>query len=337
MGGKMKAVLMMDKGQAEDVLQLTDLVEPELVNDFDVKIKIKAAGVNPVDTKIRAGGSFYPDVNSPFVLGCDGAGEVVSVGVQVDQYKIGDEVWFCHGGLGKDQGNYAEYTVIDQRWITLKPTSSTFVEAAAMPLVLITAWGALFEKGNLQKGQTVLIHAGAGGVGHVAIQLAKIKGARVMTTVSSKEKAEFAKSCGADEVVFYKENGFIDEVNRLTNGVGCELVIDTVGGDVFKDSVFVTRYFGRLITLLGVDDQDLSEARMRNLLVGFELMLTPMLKNLDDARGVHVDILKQCARWVEEGLLRVHVSDELPLSEAVTAHQYIEKGGVMGKIVLKIA
>ena len=332
----MKAVLMMDKGRAEDVLQLTDIAEPELVNDFEVKIKIKAAGVNPVDTKIRSNGSFYPNVDSPFVLGCDGAGEIISVGVQVKQYKIGDEVWFCHGGLGKEQGSYAEYTVIDHRWVTLKPKALTFVEAAAMPLVLITAWGALFEKGNLQKGQTVLIHAGAGGVGHVAIQLAKIKGARVITTVSSEEKAEFVKSYGADEVVLYKENGFIDEVNRLTDGVGCDLVIDTVGGDVFKDSVFVTRYFGRLITLLGVESQDLADARMRNLLIGFELMLTPMLKDLDDARGVHIDILKQCAQWVEDGLLRVHISDELPLSEAIAAHHHIEVGHAVGKIVLTI-
>jgi NADPH2:quinone reductase len=334
MGGIMKAVLMVDKGCAEDVLQLTDIAEPDLASDFDVKIKIKAAGVNPVDTKIRCNGSFYPDVDSAFVLGCDGAGEVVSISDQVEQYKVGDDVWFCHGGLGKDQGNYAEYTVIDQRYMTLKPASLTFVEAAAMPLVLITAWGALFEKGNLQKGQTVLIHAGAGGVGHVAIQLAKIKGARVIATVSTEEKAEFVKSLGVDEVVFYKENGFIDEVNRLTEGVGCDLVIDTVGGDVFRDSIFVTRYFGRLITLLGVENQDLSEARMRNLLIGFELMLTPMLKNLDDARSVHVDILKQCAQWVDDGLLRVHVANALPLSEAVKAHQQIEKGQAIGKVVL---
>ena len=158
----------------------------------------------------------------------------------------------------------------------------------------------------------------------------------MITTVSSKEKAEFARSCGADEVVFYKEKGFIDEVNKLTKGMGCDLVIDTVGGDVFKDSVFVTRYFGRLITLLGVDNQDLSEARMRNLLIGFELMLTPMLKDLDDARSVHIDILKQCAQWVEDGLLRVHVSDKFALNDVVAAHHHIEKGCAKGKVVLTI-
>jgi NADPH:quinone reductase and related Zn-dependent oxidoreductases len=104
-------------------------------------------------------------------------------------FKIGDEVWFCHGGLGKEPGNYAQFTVIDSRWLALKPNNISFIEAAAVPLVLITAWGALFDKGQCQAQQTVLIHAGAGGVGHIAIQLAKLKGAKVITTVSSAEKS----------------------------------------------------------------------------------------------------------------------------------------------------
>ncbi|MCK5190186.1 MAG: zinc-binding dehydrogenase, partial [Methylococcales bacterium] len=209
-------------------------------------------------------------------------------------------------------------------------------EAAAMPLVLITAWGALFDKGNLQAGQTVLIHGGAGGVGHVAIQLAKLKGAKVITTVSSREKAELTRLLGADHAVIYSENGFVDEVNHLTKGRGVDLVIDTVGSDVFKDSIAVTAYFGRLITLLDPGELLFAEARMRNLLIGFELMLTPLLKGLDKARDKHVAILKQCAHWVEQGELKLHIADVLLLKDVVEAHDKIEQGHTMGKIVREI-
>ncbi|MCK5831010.1 MAG: zinc-dependent alcohol dehydrogenase family protein [Methylococcales bacterium] len=332
----MKVVLRVDKGKAKNVLQLTNITEPEIVNDTDVKIKIKAAGVNPIDTKVRINGGFYQGESTSFILGCDGAGEIVSVGIQVNDFKVGDQVWFCHGGLGKEQGNYAEYTVIDRRWIALKPKQCSFVEAAAMPLALITAWNALFEKGNLQKNETVLIHAGAGGVGHLAIQLAKLKGARVITTVSSEEKVEFVKSLGADFTIDYTKQDFLEEVNSLTRGGGCNLIIDTVGSKVFKDSIPATCYFGKLITLLDPGVQDLSEARMRNLLIGFELMLTPMLKNLSVARDKHINILRQCAEWVDNGTLKVHVSDTLPLNQAALAHNKIEKGHTIGKIVLEI-
>ncbi len=321
--------------EASDVLQYSDIAEPEITKPSHVKIKIMAAGINPIDTKVRKNGTFYQHP-LPVVLGCDGAGEIISIGDAVNEYKVGDEVWFCHGGLGKEQGCYAEYTVIDSRWIALKPKNTSFIEAAAMPLILITAWGALFDKGDLQAGQTVLIHAGAGGVGHVAIQLAKLKGAKVIATVSSEEKAAFARSLGADHTIIYSENGFIDEVNHLTEGKGANLVFDTVGGDVFKDSILVTAYFGRLITLLDPGTQLLAEARMRNLLIGFELMLAPMLKGLDSARDNHVDILKCCAKWVDEGVLKVHISDVFLLQQAVLAHNKIEQGHTMGKIVLEV-
>ena len=330
----MKAILMTATGSI-DHLHLDDIKEPEITRATEVKIKIKAAGINPIDTKIRRNGSFYTHP-LPIVLGCDGAGEIVSVGDAVADYRVGDEVWFCHGGLGQEQGNYAEYTVIDSRWIALKPKSSTFVEAAAMPLVLITAWGALFDKGNLQQGETVLIHAGAGGVGHVAIQLAKKQGATVITTVSSEQKAIFCQSLGADYTINYSILNVVDEVNRLTAGKGVNLVIDTIGGDVFKQSISSAAYFGRLITLLDPGELSLGEARMKNLLIGFELMLTPLLKALDNARAQHVIILRQCADWVEQGVLKVHVSEVLPLEQASKAHLQIEQGHTIGKIVLEI-
>ncbi|MDD1637840.1 MAG: zinc-dependent alcohol dehydrogenase family protein [Methylococcaceae bacterium] len=304
----MKAILMTAIGDA-DVLKFQDIEEPEISEATHIKVKLHAAGVNPVDTKIRRNGVFY-DHALPAVLGCDGAGVVVETGSKVSQFKAGDKVWFCHGGLGREQGNYAEYTVIDERWVSLMPESFSFTEAAAVPLVLITAWGALFDRGGLQAGQTVLIHAGAGGVGHVAIQLAKLKGARVITTVSSAQKAEFVKSLGADEAINYTKDGFANAVNDLSGGKGADLVFDTVGAAVFKESIAVTAHFGRLVTLLDPGELNLGEARMRNLLIGFELMLTPMLRDLPEARDKHVEILNQCAQWADKGLLKPHISKQ---------------------------
>ncbi len=333
MSKKMKAVIMTDTGSV-DGLQFVDFAEPEISKAIEVKIKIKVAGVNPIDTKIRQNGTFYQQA-LPVILGCDGAGEIVSMGSEVANFKVGDEVWFCHGGLGKEQGNYAEYNVIDSRWIALKPKNITFKEAAAMPLGLITAWGALFDKGRLQKGETVLIHAGAGGVGHLAIQLAKIKGATVIATVSSDEKADFAHFLGADYTVNYTKSGFIDEVNSIAKN-GVDLVIDTVGSQVFKDSIAVMAYCGRLITLLDPGELSLAEARMKNLLIGFELMLAPLLKNMNVARAKQVEMLNQCAEWIDQGFLKVHVSEVFTLQDALKAHSKIEQGHTIGKIVLEI-
>ncbi|MGZ4994204.1 MAG: zinc-dependent alcohol dehydrogenase family protein [Methylobacter sp.] len=330
----MKAITMTAVGNP-DVLELRDIDEPEISTATQIKVKLKAAGINPVDTKIRRNGLLY-DTALPAVLGCDGAGEVVETGSAVSQFKPGDKVWFCNGGLGREQGNYAEYTVLDQRWASLMPQSCSFVEAAALPLVLITAWGALFDRGGLQSGQTVLIHAGAGGVGHVAIQLAKLKGARVITTVSSEQKAEFAKAMGADEAVLYTQNGFADAVNELTGGKGADLVFDTVGAGVFKESIAVTAHFGRLVTLLDPGELSLAEARLRNLLIGFELMLTPMLRDLPEARDKHIEILNQCAEWIDKGVLKTHISRQLSLAEAVEAHRLLETGHSTGKVVLVV-
>ena len=328
----MKAIVMTAVGDAE-VLKLKELAEPEITLATQIKIKVQAAGVNPVDTKVRRHGLLF-DKALPAILGCDGAGVVVEAGADVQKFKVGDKVWFCHGGLGREPGSYADYTVIDERWLSLSPQTFSFIEAAAAPLVLITAWGALFDRGGLQAGQTVLIHAGAGGVGHVAIQLAKLKGARVITTVSSEQKADFVKSLGADEVINYKDTDFVAAVNELTLGKGADLVFDTVGAEVFKASILATAHFGRLITLLDPGELNLSEARLRNLLLGFELMLTPMLRDLTTARDQHIDILERCALWIDQGLLKLHVSKVLPLESAIEAHQLIEAGHTIGKIVL---
>lgn len=329
----MKAVIMTKAGSPE-VLEYTEIAEPEIMQPTQVKVKIRAAGVNPIDTKVRRMAMFYPD-KLPAVLGCDLAGEVVAIGAGVTEFNIGDKVWACHGGLGDEQGCYAEFSVLDQRWLSLMPDIS-FTTAAAAPLVLITAWGALFDRGRLQAGETVLIHAGAGGVGHVAVQLAKHKGARVITTVSTVEKAEFVKLLGADEVILYSQENVLERVNALTGGQGVNLVLDTVGGDVFVQSIPLIAYFGRIVTLLAIDQVDLSEARVRNLSIAFELMLTPLLRHLDRERDQHVAILKQCVDRINAGELQIYVKQIMPLAKASQAHSKVEQGHGKGKVVLEL-
>ena len=330
----MKAMLMTAVG-LPSVLQLADRPEPAITAPTQIKVALHAAGINPIDTKMRQRGVFYPDA-LPCVLGCDGAGIVVDKGADAHRFQLGDRVYFCHGGLGGDPGNYAEYTVLDQRWAVPMPASVSFEQAAAAPLVLITAWGALYDRARLQPGHTVLIHAGAGGVGHVAIQLAKLHGARVIATVGSADKAAFVRALGADEIIDYRGADFAMAVNDLTGGAGADVVFDTVGPAVFEQSIACTAHFGDLVTLLDIRDTALAEARMRNLRIGFELMLTPMLRNLDAARDHQIEILSRCAEWIDQGRLRVHVADTFPLAEAAAAHAAIEEGHTTGKLVLRI-
>lgn len=333
----MKAVLMTAPGNPE-VLQMQSLPKPAIPpKETELLVRLVAAGVNPIDTKLRKRGTFYPD-NMPAILGCDGAGVVEAVGAAVQRFRVGDEVYFCNGGLGAHQGNYAEYTVLDERFVARKPVSASFAEAAAAPLVLITAWEALYERGRLQPGEKVLIHAGAGGVGHVAIQLAKLKGADVCTTVSSQEKADFVKQLGADEVIFYKQTDFVQAALNWTNGEGVDLAFDTVGGETFHKTFPAVRVYGDIVTILEPDANTVwKSARNRNLRIGFELMLTPMLQGIVDAQKHHADILEQCASWIDEGKLKIHVSETFPLEKADLAHQLLETGSVTGKIVLLIS
>ncbi|HBB31823.1 MAG TPA: alcohol dehydrogenase [Cyanobacteria bacterium UBA8803] len=333
----MKAVLITAPG-APEVLQLTDVPEPKIQNDSEILVRLQAAGVNPIDTKLRGRGTFYPD-EMPAILGCDGAGVVEAVGAAVQQFQVGDEVYFCAGGLGKfGTGNYAQLTVVDERWVASKPKSLSFAEAAAAPLVLITAWEALYDRANLAAGQRVLIHAGAGGVGHVAIQLAKLKGAEVCTTVGSQEKARLVRHLGADNPILYKQTDFVPAVLDWTGGTGVDVAFDTVGGKLFYDTVPVVRVYGDLVTILEPDYSlgNLKAARSRNLRISLELMLTPALLGLVEAQQHQAEILQQCASWIDEGKLKIHLSQTFPLEDAPAAHKAIESGSTTGKIALLI-
>jgi NADPH2:quinone reductase len=330
----MKAIHMTGTGPAAEVLRLVEVPEPEITTATRIKVALRAAGVNPVDTKLRSRGLFYPDA-LPAILGCDGAGIVTAVGSEVRRFQPGDAVWFCHGGLGGAPGNYAQFTVLEESEAELKPPSLGFTDAAALPLVLITAWEALYDRARLVQDQTVLIHAGAGGVGHVAIQLAKARGARVAATISTPGKAEFVARLGADRVIPYRERDFVAAVLDWTGGRGVDVVLDSLGGDTFQRSLDAACIYGHVVTLLDPGGGiDWSTARTRNLSISFTLMLTPLLQDLPQARAHQGDILRRCAALVEDGRLKPQVSTVLPLADAAKAHQRIEAGHVQGKIVL---
>jgi NADPH:quinone reductase len=338
----MKAIVMTREG-APDVLELRELPEPVIADPQQIKVRLHAAGVNPVDTKLRARGLYYPAA-LPAVPGCDGAGVVVETGTAVTRFRVGDAVWFCDGGLGDAQGCYAEYKVLHQDHARRKPASLDYHQAAAAPLVLITAWEALFDRARLAEherpasGTRVLVHGGAGGVGHVAIQLAVIAGARVITTVASSNKAERARALGAEAVVLYPEQDFVAVVNDWTGGTGVDIALDTVGGEVFRRTIGAVAHYGDLVTLLdpGVG-VTWKEARTRNLRIGFVLMLTPQLRGLARARAHHGEILDRCAEWCDDGRLEIDAATVLPLAAAAEAHRLIEQGHTRGKVVLDIA
>lgn len=341
----MKAIEMRETGGPE-VLLLAERELPSLSGPKDLLVRLKAAGVNPVDTKIRRRGVMVPD-GLPAVLGCDGAGIVEAAGTEVSRFKPGDAVWFCHGGLGGPAGNYAEYALVDEAVAQPKPENLDFTQAAAAPLVLITAWEALFDRAGLAPpsggrpsapepgAKTVLIHAGAGGVGHVAIQLARLAGARVCTTVSGPEKAQLAHDLGAEYTINYREEDLVGAVMAWTEGKGVDIALDTVGPEVLARTIPAMAHYGNLVTILQPDpDQDWKEARNRNLRIGFELMLTPMLRELPEARAHQGEILRRCADLIDAGDLEILVAATFPLAQAADAHRRIEEGHTAGKLVL---
>ncbi|MCG5530174.1 zinc-binding dehydrogenase [Halorhodospira halochloris] len=328
-------------------VQMTAIGGPEVLRVEDstaaepgprqAKVKISAAGINPIDTKIRSRGLFSSDASLPAVLGCDGAGVVEAIGEGVERVSPGDRVFYFNGGIGFDPGNYAEYAVVDERCLAIIPQNIDHVTAAATPLAALTAWEGLFDRGRLGGEETVLIHAGAGGVGHLAIQLASETGARVLTTVSDDKKECFVGELGADEVIRYRERDFVDVALELTDGEGVDLVLDCVGGETCARSLHALATYGRLVTILALPEGlDWQHARMHNLSVAQELMLTPMVLGRMDLREHQTSILEAMATRLAAGRVKVHVEKTWPLERAEEAHRYLEAGGVMGKLALTI-
>jgi NADPH2:quinone reductase len=323
----------MDRTGEPDVLRHGEVDRP-ICGDDEILVRVQAAGVNPIDTKLRRGGLFL-SAGLPAILGCDGAGVVEAVGKDVTRFEPGDAVYYCYGGLGQKAGNYAEYVAAPEAWVALKPDCLDFTDAAAAPLILITAWEALFDRARISSGQRIFIHAGAGGVGHVAIQLAKIAGCEVAASVSSETKAAMVKELGADLIINYRQQDVAGELLGWTAGRGVDAAIDTVGGEAFMQLIPAVRLYGDLVTLLQVPGEtDWKALRLRNIRVAQELMLTPMLTGLKEGADHHAAILEQCAQFFDQRRLTVFVSDIMPLEQAAEAHRRIEAGGMAGKLVL---
>lgn len=330
----MQAVIMTSAGGPE-VLQVQELPEPTIQYETEMLVRLKAAGINPIDTKVRRNPEAHP-IRLPAVLGCDGAGVVQAIGPGVKDFNPGDEVYFSRCPAHGRGGNYAEYSVVDARYTARKPSSLSFIEAAAAPLVLITAWESLFDRARLQQGQYVLIHAGAGGVGHVAVQLAKYAGAMVCTTISA-DKIAFVQQLGADKTILYKEEDFVPAVLTWTEGNGVDVALDTVGNATFEQSFGAVRCYGDLVTLLlPASDVNWTVARQRNLRISLEVMLTATYSGLEEAQRHQGEILKQCTTLFDEKRLSIHVAETFPLAQAAKAHRRLEAGSTTGKLVLTI-
>ncbi|PBB92817.1 NADPH:quinone reductase [Mesorhizobium sp. WSM3864] len=280
----------------------------------EVLVRVKAAGINPVDGAVRAG--YFPLIGEPpFILGWDISGTVEALGTGVTAFKVGDAV-FGMPRFPKQAAAYAEFVATPVDEIAAKPAAIDHAQAAALPLAGLTAWQGLVRHGGLQSGQRVLIHAGAGGVGHLAVQIAKARGAWVIATASP-DKLDYVRSIGADEVVDYTNGDFTERVRDI------DLVLDAMGGDHADRSLKVLREGGVLVSLLNVHDATRAKAGERNIRV-------ERMSVVPDREG-----LVELARLVDARKLAVHVAKAFPLNQAGAAHAFLATRPI-GKVVLTV-
>ncbi len=329
----MRAVEMTAAGGPE-VLRLADVPEPQITGERDVKVRLRAAGINPVDYKLRSDGTIGGVL--PAVLGWDGAGIVESTGPGVSRFGAGDEVYFCDGGFGPVPGTYQEVKVIDERLLARKPRRLSFIEAAAAPLVTITAWEALRERARVDKDQHVLVQAGAGGVGHMSVQIARLAGARVAATVTPGPKADLASSLGAELCIDYTRQDVGERLRAWTGTDGADVVHDTVGGRTFTACFLLVRPYGDLVSNVESpwEDTAIEAMQKRNLRVSFTWMPAPSVFGWEAHRERQRGILEEAAAHFDAGELRVQVGATFPLERAADAHRALEAGQVTGKAVL---
>lgn len=296
-----------------------------------VLVRVRATGLNPLDTKIRSGQASHAQQPLPAVLGVDMAGVVEEVGADVTAFRPGDEVYGMVGGVGGLQGSLAEYIVANADLLARKPKSLSMREAAALPLVTITAWEGLVDHARVRAGQTVLVHAGAGGVGHIAVQLAKHFGAQVFATVSAVKEA-IVRSFGATSIN-YRSLSTEQYVDRYTAGEGFDIIYDTVGGKTIDDSfAAVKRYTGHVVSSLGWSAHSLAPLSFRSATYSGVFTLTPLLTGM--GQNHHGEILKAAAELVDSGKLKPLVSEKtFSLAEIGDAFSRVESGST-GKVVV---
>jgi len=309
----MKAVRFHAYG-GPDVLIYEDAPKPE-PGAGEVLVKVHATSVNPIDWKVRAGHlKNFREYPLPFILGWDVSGVVESAGLGVSGFKPGDEV-YGRPDLGRS-GAYAEYVVVKEGEISRKPKNLDHVHSAAIPLVGLTAWQALFDTAGLKAGQKVLIHAAAGGVGHLAVQFAKLKGVYVAGTASGRNQ-EYLKQLGCDLVIDYETTRFEDVVHDY------DAVVESMGGDVRNRSWKVLKKGGILVALIGPppSEEDAKAHRVRASIIWGQ---------------ANREQLTEIARLADEGQVHAEIAAAFPLRDAAKAHQMSETEHVRGKIVLQV-
>lgn len=298
----------------------------------EVLVRIAASGVNPLDTKIRAGKAAHAHHPFPAVLGMDMAGTVVAVGANVAGFKVGDQVFGVTGGVGGIQGSLAEYAAVDADLLAHKPNNLSMREAAALPLVFITAWEGLVDRAKVDFEKTVLVHGGAGGVGHVAVQIAKAFGADVYATVSSGDMA-IVSQYGAVPID-YKTHAVDDYLEQYTNGDGFDIVYDTVGGSTLDASFAAAKiYRGHVVSCLGWGTHALAPLSFKGATYSGVFTLLPLLSGL--GRRHHGEILAEAAKLVESGQLKVRVDERnFSFDQIEDAHALISSGKPKGKVII---
>jgi NADPH2:quinone reductase len=299
-------------------------------------VRILASGVNPLDTKIRAGQAAHAKQPLPAVLGLDMAGIIEQTGPGVTAFEPGDEIYGLVGGVGAHQGTLAEYIVVDTNLIAHKPKSLSMREAAVMPLITITAWEGLIDHAKVHAGQQVLIHAGAGGVGHIAVQLARAYGAQVFATVSQ-DKQHIIESYGAIPID-YCALSTEQYVERFTAGEGFDIVYDTVGGATIDASFLaVKRYTGHVVSCLGWSAHSLAPLSFRNATYSGVFTLSPLLSGI--GRASHGAILSHAAKLTDAGKLKPLLNEQhflaSRLGDIEAAHALVATGS-LGKVAVEL-
>jgi len=298
----------------------------------EVVVKIHASGVNPLDTKIRAGKAKHARQPLPAVLGLDMAGVVVETGAGVTAFRVGDEVYGMVGGVGGRQGTLAELIAVSTELIAHKPVSLTMREAAALPLITITAWEGIVDRARVHAGQQVLVHPGAGGVGHIAVQLARAFGAEVFATVSN-DKRRVVEEFGAVPID-YRTMSVEQYVAAHTDGQGFDVVYDTVGGATIDASFLaVKRYTGHVVSCLGWGTHSLAPLSFRGATYSGVFTLMPLITGF--GQGHHGEILRRAAALVDEGKLRPLMNEQSFSTSEIEAAHALVASGALGKVVVE--
>ena len=317
-------------------LELTSLSRPE-PSRGQVLVRIVASGLNPLDTKIRAGSAAHAKHPLPLVLGIDMAGVVDAVGQDVSTFKVGDEVYGMTGGVGGIQGSLAQYAAVDADLLALKPSNLSMREAAALPLAFITSYSGIVDRAQLQSGQTVLVQGGAGGVGHVSVQLARALGATVFATAGTRDQA-FVERLGATPID-YRAQTVEQYVDSATQGKGFDLVVDTVGGATLDASFAAVRHFGHVVSALGWGTHALAPLSFREATYSGVFTLYPLLSGKH--RAHHGEMLREATRLAEEGKLSPRLDPRrFDLRSAELAYHALtqgSQGNLQGKIVVDVA